>query len=377
MAHSRVAALARVSQPGPRPPSPPRQPSPPRGGGPIVLIVAIAVVAIVAVGGIGLVASQAGTQADRRPTATGRSPSPPHATVPSTAPSTTPPAPTSTPTATITADPTTPPATQPGTYKNDNYTVPAPNPNPPIGPYPTSWDQAQNYLKNSKLYSLQAPSPVRCQAGTLNPNADSQARSKQYYDAMTACLMRVWAPMIQNVGFTMHRPTVTMFSNSIQSKCGNITNTYNAFYCNIDGQITIGSNFQRVSTRYQSTRAVADWVIAHEFAHLVQDKVGIHRSGLYSIDKVGSETAYGRELNRRIELQADCLAGVFLNSVSQSHGVTQAERQQLTSLVGDFASKPGGTHGVSSSRSRWLSTGLSSTYPRACATFTVAASLVQ
>ncbi len=279
---------------------------------------------------------------------------------------------------TETTTPSTPstPTTPSGGYENDDYSVPAPDPNPPAGPAPDTWDEADDYLQRNALYALSAPAPVRCEAGTIDPSQATSSERQTYYQALTACLMRVWAPVAESAGFSVHRPTVTVYQSSIQTKCGVFDDLENAAYCGADGQIYVGiDDWKGTYPSYQRTRANVDYTIAHEFGHLLQDSIGILRSsGAYEED-AGSGTQTALEYSRRLELQADCFAGMFANSIATSHGVTQAERTQYAELIKAFGST-NGDHGSPASRSAWVQQGLGTTDINSCATYNAPASQV-
>lgn len=280
-----------------------------------------------------------------------------------------------------TPTPTTPTPTDPTStqkpYQNDDYRVPPPNRNPGDGPEPRTYGDADNYLQRNALYRQSIPLPVRCRPDGIDATRTSVAQRGAYYTSISECLMRVWAPLVSRAGYNMHRPTVTMYERPIRTACGTADELVNGFYCSGDGQIYIGSrDYQGVPPSQQGHRQNVDFTIAHEFGHAIQDRTGI----------LASESAYehrhkGTPLentySRRLEQQADCLAGLFTNSVAQARNITADEKRFLGQLVRNFGGRVGGTHGTPESREKWLLRGVDATSVSTCNTFIVPESDVQ
>ncbi len=269
-----------------------------------------------------------------------------------------------------------PPPTTPS-YENDDYRVPPPNPTPGKGPKPATYGEADDYLQRNKLYNQQTPLPVRCRPDGIDATRTSVAERGAYYTTMTECLMRVWAPLIGKAGFTMHRPTVTMYTAPIRTACGTMDELVNGFYCSGDGQIYIGSrDYEGVLPSQQSHRQNVDFTLAHEFGHAIQDRTGILASGT-AYENRHKGTALENTYSRRLEQQADCLSGLFTNSVAQARGITEDEKRFLGELVRNFGGRRGGTHGTPESRQKWLLTGTRTTSLSVCNTYIVPESEVE
>lgn len=300
--------------------------------------------------------------------------------VPSTTTTTTTPPTTTTTTPPPTTTTTRPPTTTtrpPKPYQNDNYRVPNINRNPGPAPRPETWPQADNYMQRNSLYRRTLGNPVRCHQSNINASTSTAAQRTKYLNDMTACLMRVWGPALQQAGYSMHRPSVTMYSGPFQTKCGRMDDTRNAFFCGGDQQIYWGSNLAAIFSSSRTSRLIFDYVLAHEFGHAVQFRTGILWSANAYRQRYGVQSPQAQTYSRRIELQADCFAGSFMNSMAVARGYTAAERQLNRRLAGDIGGRPGGSHGLSSSRATWASKGLDTSRVAVCNTFTVPASQVQ
>ena len=94
-------------------------------------------------------------------------------------------------------------------------------------------------------------------------------------DELTACLMRVWAPTLQEAGYEAVRPTVTVYSTPISTPCGDMP-MENAAYCMVDQQIYYASDLTDIIPKdLSNVPHTADAVMAHEFGHAIQARTGI------------------------------------------------------------------------------------------------------
>jgi len=290
-----------------------------------------------------------------------------------TAPTTTTVSPTPSPTVTPTPAPP-----QSGVFMNDDYQVPAPDPNPPALPEPANWDDLYAFLNDNPLYAQTAPAPVRCDIDQINLTTAGKTQLKNHFDQLTACLMRVWGPTLDAAGFQAIRPTVTIYSGQVQSACGKMPDQ-NALYCSADQQVYYASNLPAIiPSSLRSARFVVDSVVAHEFGHAIQARTGILLSETYYEQEAtnqGKDTV-ASDASRRTEMQADCFAGSFLRSVAQSTGLTASDEKAIGQLfysIGDdqLSGDPriDGDHGWGANRQAWLQAGLTTATLTACNTF--------
>ena len=266
-------------------------------------------------------------------------------------------------------------------YQNDSYQVPPPDRNPPPIPVPQTYDQAEQWITKSAFYSQTTPVPVRCDSQPINVSTASDAQLKSHFEGLMECLVRVWEPPITSAGFTIVRPTVTIYGEELTTKCGK--SGVNAFYCSADQQVYYSNLLPEALPTVRRNKWTADIVMAHEFGHALQARTGI----LISAAALGQDSGdKGTELQytRRLETQADCFSGMFMRSVSQSIGVEQQDLDgilQIYVAIGDdeLSGNPDivGNHGLGRSREYWGNTGLSTNDVGKCNTFVVPSKYVR
>jgi hypothetical protein len=195
--------------------------------------------------------------------------------------------------------------------------------------------------------------------------------------------MTVWNDPVTQAGYVLPRPPVIIYSTPITSACGK-ESTQNAFYCSADQKIYYATDLPSIlPSDLQQARFVVETIVAHEFGHAVQSRTGI----LYSFNGLESQetTKAGQNaVSRRGEQQADCFAGLFIRSVSQSAGLTQQDLTNVAATiqaVGDdtLSGKANidGNHGLAVNRVYWLQLGLASTKVSVCNTFVAPADSVR
>jgi predicted metalloprotease len=182
---------------------------------------------------------------------------------------------------------------------------------------------------------------------------------------------------------------VVLFRNATNGgRCGMAQSAMGPFYCPPDRQIFLDTNFFReVETRFRgcSGRAcqfTAAYIIAHEAGHHVQNLLGILSRVRQQQEQAGSR-AEANQLQVRVELQADCLSGVWVNKEKQKRpnfleeGDIDAALQTATAIGDDTLQRKAQgrvvpdsfTHGSAEQRRRWFMTGYQSGSVQACNTF--------
>jgi predicted metalloprotease len=170
-----------------------------------------------------------------------------------------------------------------------------------------------------------------------------------------------------------------IFSSSVHSGCG-FQEGAGPFYCGADRGIYLDVSFFDLLARHAGLGGFAQaYVIGHEFGHHVQHLLGIDaRVAAANHANPAGQNA----LSVRVELQADCLAGVWAHSAYSRDQLTVSDVQEklkTAALIGDdFQARAAGkpvdpglfTHGSSAQRQHWLATGFESGQPAACDTFT-------
>ncbi|MDH3805968.1 MAG: zinc metallopeptidase, partial [Gammaproteobacteria bacterium] len=195
----------------------------------------------------------------------------------------------------------------------------------------------------------------------------------------------VWHALFADMGRRYEEPTLVLFTGATRSACGTGQAAMGPFYCPADRKAYIDLSFyDDMRTRYRAPGDFAQaYVIAHEIGHHVQNLLGISSE----VRRMQSRTskADGNRLSVKLELQADCLAGVWANRADKVRNILEAgdvdEALNAASAIGDDRLQKQGrgtvvpesfTHGTSEQRQRWFKTGLSSGNPDSCDTFAAA-----
>jgi len=268
-----------------------------------------------------------------------------------------------------------------GPYQNEDYQVPPPDATPPPIPQPETYEEAEALLTQNPFYDQVAPDPVRCESDPIQVDQASDAQLKRHFEALMACLLRVWEPPVVAAQWKIVRPTVTVYGAEITTKCGK--SGVNAFYCGADQQVYYSNRLDEAVPVVARDRWAADVVMAHEFGHALQARTAILISSQALGQQADSE-AEQLSFSRRLETQADCFSGMFINSVGESLGVEQSDVEGILDVyraVGDDTlsgdANIQGNHGLGRSREYWGNTGLGTTEVAACNTYTARSSLVR
>ncbi|MFT4218355.1 MAG: neutral zinc metallopeptidase [Micropruina sp.] len=247
----------------------------------------------------------------------------------------------------------------------ETYTPPPPDMNPPEPPVPTTYGEATEWLQNNAVYQQSTTIPTDC--NNLKPidalNA-TEAELNAHLQDLTACLLKVWHGPVEAAGFVLPRPPATVYSQPIQTACGKL-DSVNASYCGGDQRIYYAKPLPTIFPKdLQNTKFLMEMIIGHEFGHTIQARTGISISGAAWEQKVGSKAA-ANVFSRRLEMQADCFAGMWTHAVAQSQGLTAADLDRLRTItynLGDdvLSGKPNvdGGHGLGMTRKRWFDVGL-------------------
>jgi len=194
----------------------------------------------------------------------------------------------------------------------------------------------------------------------------------------------VWTEIFAAQGRRYEAPTLVMFTGSTISKCGRGQAAMGPFYCPADKKAYIDLSFyDQMRSRYNAPGDFAQaYVVAHEIGHHVQNLLGISGQVHQMKQRVG--TAEANALSVRLELQADCLAGVWALRADKARNLLEAgdidEALKAASAIGDDTLQRQSrgtvvpesfTHGTSAQRQRWFREGLGSGDPDSCDTFSV------
>ena len=282
--------------------------------------------------------------------------------------------PTTTPTASTptTSSPTTAPA----------VAVPKPDFSPPAIPQPETYGEATQWLTQNSAYQQSLALPTDCAVPEIDMTTASTAALTAHLNDLTACLWLTWSGPVQSAGYELPRPPVTVYTQPITTGCGSLDDV-NAVYCAADQRIYYAKPLYQIFPKsQQKARFVVESILAHEFGHTIQARTGILIASMAWEQK--SSESEARVFSRRLEVQADCLAGMFSTSVSQASGLTEAQLRNLGEVMynlGDdiLSGRPNfqGDHGLGRSRQAWFTTGQKTTQLGACNTFTAPASSVR
>ena len=190
----------------------------------------------------------------------------------------------------------------------------------------------------------------------------------------------VWAERFRNeLGARYAPPVLVLYSGVTQSPCGNASGATGPFYCPGDRKIYLDTEFFATLSRQLGApgEIAAAYVIAHEVAHHVQDELGI--LGKANAARARMVPAEANAVSVRIELQADCLAGVWAESVNallkpgDVEQAINAARQigddTLQRRAGKVPQPHTFSHGSSAQRVRWFTRGYEEGRMDACDTF--------
>ncbi len=192
----------------------------------------------------------------------------------------------------------------------------------------------------------------------------------------------VWTEIFAEQGQRYAPPTLVLFTGATQSACGLGQAAMGPFYCPADKDAYIDLSFyDTMRTRFSAPGDFAQaYVIAHEIGHHVQNLLGISGK-VHSMKRQLSKTE-GNALSVRLELQADCLAGVWANRADRARNILESgdveEALNAASAIGDDTLQRQSqgtvvpesfTHGTAAQRQRWFRTGLRTGDVDSCDTF--------
>jgi hypothetical protein len=215
-------------------------------------------------------------------------------------------------------------------------------------------------------------------------NDSSQTRQgaedemRQFVARVLGSTERTWSEIFQAAGRTYDRPTLVLFSGAVQSACGFAQAAAGPFYCPPDQKVYIDLSFYRdLRDRFKAPGDFAQaYVIAHEVGHHVQNLLGITQKTSGLRGNAANATSV------RVELQADCLAGIWANFANRERHILEQgdveEGLNAASQIGDdrlqmrsqgYVVPESFTHGSSEQRVRWFRKGIESGDLKQCDTF--------
>jgi len=226
-----------------------------------------------------------------------------------------------------------------------------------------------------------SPVQVQPQQGPAQrPPADD--RMAQFVSTVLADTEDVWKDVFAKGGRTYQEPRLVLFRGATPTACGQGQAAMGPFYCPGDQKVYIDLGFYETLTRRLGAPGdfAQAYVIAHEVGHHVQNLLGI--SGKMDRLRGRVSQAEYNALSVRLELQADCFAGLWAQKAQTARQILEQgdveEAMNAAARIGDDALQRGGggavvpesfTHGTSAQRQRWFDTGFKTGSVKACDTF--------
>ena len=230
--------------------------------------------------------------------------------------------------------------------------------------------------------ATQAPQVEMQETGQPYQESPQEAALRQMTAVVLADTEDTWSAVLPQYGVQYVEPTLVLFSDAVQSGCGAAESAMGPFYCPLDQKVYIDMSFYNdLSQRFGAPGDFAQaYVIAHEVGHHVQNLLGTAERVQAAQQRASKADA--NALSVRMELQADCYAGVWANHASRSRQLLEAgdveEGLNAASAIGDDRLQrmsqgrvvpDAFTHGSSEQRVRWFRQGLQAGTPEACDTF--------
>jgi hypothetical protein len=198
-----------------------------------------------------------------------------------------------------------------------------------------------------------------------------------------------WTQIFREAGRRYEEPGLVMFQRATRSGCGAAQSSMGPFYCPVDRKVYLDTAFfQELTTRFRGCDGPADacrfsyaYVVAHEVGHHVQNLMGI-LGRVQEAQRAAGDERQSNQLQVRVELQADCFAGVWAHHTQArfrflSERDVQAAMQTAAAIGDDMLQRRAQgyvvpdsfTHGSAEQRQRWFMTGLRQGNVNACNTF--------
>ncbi|MGZ8273844.1 MAG: KPN_02809 family neutral zinc metallopeptidase [Burkholderiaceae bacterium] len=224
----------------------------------------------------------------------------------------------------------------------------------------------------------QVQAPTEAPAGKAGAPTDEMGR---FVAVVLGDTEKTWNTLFQQLGRDYQEPRLVLFTGATQTACGTGQAAMGPFYCPLDQRVYIDLAFyQQLRDRFRAPGDFAQaYVIAHEVGHHVQHQLGIMQK-MDAYRQRLSETQYNA-LSVRLELQADCFAGVWAHHANNRQLLEAGdvdEAMTAAAAIGDdtIQRRTQGrivpdsfTHGSSEQRKRWFMTGMKTGQISACNTF--------
>jgi predicted metalloprotease len=229
---------------------------------------------------------------------------------------------------------------------------------------------------------LSGGGPVQVSEQQQAPRTEGNDREYKLMKVVLADTEDVWADLFRRNGANYAMPKLKVFSGSIPTACGMGRSATGPFYCPGDQDIYIDLEFFRLmEQRFRAPGEFAQaYVVAHEVGHHVQNLMGLSDK-VHNAQRNASERQ-ANALSVRLELQADCFAGVWAHHANRARSIieqgdVEAALAAATAIGDDALQRQSGgavvpdsfTHGSSAQRVRWFTRGIESGEIAQCNTF--------
>jgi len=217
---------------------------------------------------------------------------------------------------------------------------------------------------------------------TSQPISPEQEQLKDFVSVVLADTEDTWTALFHDMNGSYQEPKLVLFSGVVQSACGMAESAMGPFYCPGDHKVYIDLGFyDELRQRFGAAGDFAQaYVIAHEVGHHVQNLLGISDKVHTAQQRAGRDGA--NALSVRLELQADCLAGVWANHADRTRNILETgdvdEALTAAAAIGDdnmqkqaqgYVVPESFTHGSSEQRVRWFNQGFKNGTLEQCNTF--------
>lgn len=236
-------------------------------------------------------------------------------------------------------------------------------------------------VMNQPQFEQRGRPPLRPD-GPTRPTKAPTDQTGQFVAAVLAQTEDVWKQVFKQSGQTYREPRLVLFANAVQSACGFGQAATGPFYCPQDQRIYLDISFFRVlRERFKAPGDfAAAYVVAHEVGHHVQNLMGIMPRVMQERQRLPQ--AQANALSVRLELQADCFAGVWAFHADTKLKVLEPgdveKALAAASAIGDDrlqrqtqgrVAPESFTHGTSAQRQAWFTTGVKTGSVQRCNTF--------
>ncbi len=226
-----------------------------------------------------------------------------------------------------------------------------------------------------------APQPQAVPAGSSPGAATSSDPQQEMVAKVLGDTEDVWTALFKAMGSRYEPPKLVLFRGSIVSMCGRASSSAGPFYCPGDQKVYLDTAFFReLQSRFGAPGDFAQaYVVAHEIGHHVQNQMGTMQEFDQSASRMDERQR--NALTVRLELQADCYAGVWGFYAAKRNLLEPGDLEEglrAASAVGDdtiqkrtqgYTVPDAFTHGRADQRARWFRAGFQSGDPRSCNTF--------